>query len=262
MTRYLGNFPVLLIALFLVFPHPQACAEQIILWGNFQKAPKIFLQNEEPHGILVEIGDLIAQELQTRFDYKLSSWARAYVQAKAPAMTNEGIIGIKKNPERLKVFDFSEPIYNDTNYLVVLKSSNLRINNIEDLTGLRVSYNRNGYFGPEFERAKGIFIDEADTHNTIRLRRLLKGRIDAALLGGPGDVGLRMAVALDQELVQSLNKFELVPLEFSNPDHIAFAKSLKQTELIGKINEVIRKLRASGKIKKIVDKYSRATNLL
>ncbi len=232
-------------------------SDEVIIQGNFKKAPKIFLdENSKPKGILFEIAELISQETGDHFKYKLASWARAYQQASNAKNGNIGIIGIKKNAERLKIFDFSEPIYYDPNYLVVLKNKNYKINKIENLKGLRVGYNRGAYFGPEFEKAKQFFIDSADTHNKTRLLKLLKGRIDAAFIGGPGRVGLNMALKQHEELRANSDKFTLLPLEFTVPDHIAFTKALNKKKYIETLNKVILKLHKNGSIQKIVDKYS------
>ncbi|MEH6627138.1 MAG: transporter substrate-binding domain-containing protein [Motiliproteus sp.] len=231
-------------------------AETLVLWGNDRKAPKIYLdsQTNGAKGILVDIAELIFLQTGDQVVFKLSPWARAFAEAKS-AEQNVGIIGIKKTTERETLFDFSEPIYDDVNYLIALKSSHLQLRKLEDLKGLSVSYNRGAYYGPEFEIAKQHFSDAADSNNEIRLRRLLLGRIDAAMLGGPGRVGLDMVVNAHEDLKSNADKFVVIPIEFKNPDHIAFAKGSGSEKYLEKINKAIRKLKSSGAFEKVVEKY-------
>jgi len=258
MKFYIKKLTFLCILSLLLIINSITVANEITLWGNYQKAPKIYLNPEkQAHGVLIEIANLIAAKTGDKFNYELAPWARAYYQSKKAKQKNIGIIGIKKNPKRLALFDFSAPIYFDSNYLVVLKERNFKIETIKDLKGLRVSYNRNGYFGPKFEQAKQYFIDAADTNNIVRLKKLLLGRIDAALLGGPGRKGLNMALEQDESLKGTGDKFELLPIEFATPDHIAFSKALDQKDSIDRINLAIKELNEEGAIKQIINKYAR-----
>lgn len=245
------------ILITLLFTAHSIEAKEITFLGNYQKAPKIFLdKNNKPKGILIDIAREIEKLSNDKYSFNLSPWQRVYKQALHTKKHNEGIIGITKNKKRLRLFDYSASIYNDTNYLVVLKSKNLKITKIEELQGLKVSYNKKGYFGTEFEKAKKFFISNSDANNTIRLRRLLNGRIDAALIGGPKQLGLKMALELHKELKQNAHKFEILPLEFSNPDYIAFSKTSNNKPYLKELNIIINKLHKEGTIQKIIDKYN------
>jgi polar amino acid transport system substrate-binding protein len=235
----------------------QVIAENISLWGNYKKAPKIYLDKDKnPKGILIDIANLISAETGIQFSYKFAPWARTYQQSLYAKNKNTGIIGIKKNQERLQLFDFSAPVFHDSNYLVVLKNRKLNINHIKGLKNLKIGYNRKAYYGKKFEAAKKYFITAEDTNNIQRLKKLLVGRIDAALLGGPGNNGLNMAITQDKTLQENKDKFVLLPLEFTTADHIAFAKNLNQQDTLNRINKAIKKLKKEGKIQKIISKYS------
>jgi len=232
-------------------------ANDIVLWGNYKKAPKIYFNNQhQAEGILINIANLISQRTDLNFQYYLAPWARAYQEALYPEDNSTGIIGIKKNQERIKEFDFSVPLYHDTNYLVVLKDRKFKLQSIKELKGLTVAYNRNGYFGEKFEEAKKYFIDAADTNILLRLKKLLRGRIDAALIGGPGELGLEMAFAQSPELKMHQDKFVLLPIEFSTTDHIAFSKKLQKQDVLDKINSIIRELQKEGAIQEIINHYN------
>lgn len=248
---------ILALTICLPFTTQSIIAQDIFLWGNYKKAPKIYLdKNKTSKGILVDIAKLISTKTGINFSYKLAPWARAYKQSLYAKNKNTAIIGIKKNQERLQLFDFTDPIYDDSNYLIVLKSRHLTINTIDELKGLKVAYNRKGYFGPKFEEAKKYFIDAADTNNIQRLKKLLVGRIDAALLGGPGKHGLNMALLQNKDLMENKDKFILLAIEFATPDHIAIAKNLNQKDTIIRINKAIKELKKEGKIKAIIEKYA------
>ena len=227
---------------------------ELVIYGNHQKPPKYYLYNNTPTGILVDIMKYTEQETDCSFDIQLYPWKRAYINA---LKGNGGIIGLSKNTERLKIFDYSDVMFYDDLLLVVLKGNEFDYKNIKDLKGKTLGVQRGGSFGDEFERGKaGIFKVIEDDGQISRLRRLLKGRIDVALIG-PGRIGLDMVIAQDQLLSKSKEQFVVLSKPFKrDPNFLGFKKTMNMSGFIKKFNKAIEQCRKSGECQKIVDSYS------
>ena len=133
----------------------QINAQKISIYGNESKPPKYFLKEDTAKGILIEIMNYISKDINQDFEYKLQPWKRAYRNA---INSKGGIIGLSKNLERLKIFDYSEVMYYDSLILVVLKGNEFEFNNIYDLKDKIVGVQRASSYGDEFEEAKKLFI--------------------------------------------------------------------------------------------------------
>ena len=98
-------------------------AEDVTIFGNSFKAPKIWKDGSTEKGILVDILKAAEKDLGVYFTVKTFPWKRAYKKA----LDGEGgITGISKTAERLKLFDYSDPIYFDKVILVVKKGKEFR----------------------------------------------------------------------------------------------------------------------------------------
>lgn len=225
-------------------------AEEIVILGNSLKQPKSWLEGNTPTGILVDIMNYAGEELGLDFKYSLAPWARSYNLA---LKGQGGIFGISMTDERLEKFDFSEPIYNDKVILVVKKGSEFKFKELKDLSGKRVGTCRECTFGSDYEKAKEYFIVDSDTNNRQRLKKLLAGRIDAAVFS-PGVSALNMAIASDPSLKREMFTILEKPL-VNDPNYVAFAKGMNKKEFLVKLNAVVKKGYASGKIDTLISKY-------
>ncbi len=234
-----------------------AAAEEIVVFGNDYKVPKIYAADGEPKGILVDILHWADERMDHSFSIRLFPWARAYNNA---LEARGGIIGLSMTEERLGIFDFSDPVYHDEVILVVLRGKDFPYRDINDLAGLRVGIGRSGSFGDEFEHAKasGLFVVEEDNGPVMRLHKLLLGRIDVALLS-PGIFALNETLALDSTLNENACQFVALDRPFKrDPNYLAFAKEMEMGELLEEFNAVLQQGLDSGEIQAIIDSYTLA----
>lgn len=225
-------------------------AEEMTIMGNAFKEPKSWLDGDTPKGILVDIMEYAGKELGVDFTYSLAPWARSYNLA---LQGKGGIFGISKTDERLEKFDFSDPVYYDKVILVVKKGKEFKFEEVTDLSGKRMGTCRGCTFGPEYEKAKTYFTVDADTDNVQRLKKLLAGRIDAAIFS-PGESALNMAIASDPSLKKEMFTVLAKPL-VNDPNYIAFAKGMNKKAFLARFNAVIKKGMASGAIDELVSRY-------
>jgi len=226
---------------------------EILILGNEYKPPKIYLKNGKPKGILVEIMKYIEQETKCSFNIDLFPWNRSYNMAK---IGMGGIIGLSMNQERLKIFDYSDIMFYDDMMIVVLKKNEFLFNKLENLKGKRIGARRGSRYGDEFEYGrKNIFKVDEDSNAIQRLKKLLRGRIDAALIG-PGKAGVNQIINADDELHEKKEEFVLLPKPFKrDPNYLGFAKSMNMKPFLKEFNRALKKGQEDGIIQDIVKKH-------
>lgn len=230
-------------------------AEGVVIFGNDYKIPKIYKEDGEARGILVEI----AREVDGRmagyaFDIRLFPWARAYQHA---LHGRGGIIGLSKTSEREAMFDYSDVIYYDKVVIVTLREKAFDYRKVMDLKGKTVGIGRGGSFGDEYERASaaGIFKVEEDSGPVIRLKKLLKGRIDCALIS-PGRFALNQTVRQDPLLSENRERFIILPQPFKqDPNYLGFAKSMRMGDFLEAFNNALKAAKTSSAVMEIIDRY-------
>jgi len=223
--------------------------ENIVVFGNNYKPPKIWTQDTIDQGILVEVMYEVQKELGIKFEVQTHPWARAF---KLASFNQGGIVGISYTKQRAKKFDFnSVPLFLDTIILVVKKGKEFSFENITDLKDKKVGYCRGCSFGKVFEEAKKYFIPiETDDSREQRLKMLLNDKIDVALIG-PGNIGFFT-------VCDETNQFEdgdftvLKKPLVVDPNYIAFEKSMKKKELLEKFDKILQKKIDDGTVDKII----------
>ncbi|GAK58371.1 amino acid ABC transporter substrate-binding protein, PAAT family [Candidatus Vecturithrix granuli] len=230
--------------------------EEITILGNDYSPPKIFMDGETPAGILTDIVKYLDQQMPDyTFKIELYPWVRAYENA---VEGKGGIIGLSMTEERLKIFDYSEPVYYDEVAIVVLKGQEFPFETIEDLQGKTIGIGRGGSFGEEYEKAKqaGLFKIEEDNGPVMRLRKLLAKRMDCAFIN-PGEVALHYTVKQDEELLRHKEEFVVLPTPFKrDPNFLGFSKKMGMANFLQAFNAELKKAYESGAIQKIIDQYS------
>jgi polar amino acid transport system substrate-binding protein len=244
--------PLALLTALLLSPTAFA-ADPIVIFGNDCTPPESWIDRGRPKGVLVDILQEIEARTGLSFDIRLMPWKRAYMNA---LDGRGGIFGLSKNMERLSLFDFSEVMYVNEMRLVVLKGREFAYRTPEDLKGMTLGVTRGASYGDEYDQAKGrLFIPSEDSGPISRLRMLLAGRIDAALIG-PGPASVRFAISQDSMLQENRDQFVILDTPFVQDDnHIGFAKSLERRDVMDKINRALLEMRGDGTIRRIEDQY-------
>lgn len=230
-----------------------AWSADITVFGSDSTLPKMFQQERQSRGILVDILKYADHALQDDRNVmvKLYPWARAYRYASAGA---GGIVGLSWTQERTELFDFSDPLYVDDVVIVVLKGYEFNFKELADLQGLRVGMGRGDSYGDDFEKARstGLFATEEDNSVANRLTKLVMGRIDCALFNA-GKAGFEELLRHHQ-IPQAMREVLVVlpvPLR-SDPNFLAFPKSMQMKRWLAEFNQVIKRGYASGEIPKII----------
>lgn len=247
---------IIILAFFaLSMPGAPCLGDEIVILGNHYKPPKVYLENNDPKGILVDIMRHVEKRTGHSFNIQLYPWKRAYREA---LKGEGGIFGLSMTTERrLRIFDYSDIMYYDDIMLVVLKGNEFPFNSIEDLKGKRVGARRGAIYGDEFKRGKNeLFAVDEDGYTAHRLKKLLRGHIDVALIG-PGKTGFNRVMRDNFEYLGKKDAFVVLPKPFiRDPQYLGFAKSMNMKGFLQEFNQVLKKMFEDGTIQRIFDKYS------
>jgi len=240
-----------MMAILLVAQGAMAQAETLVMLGDDRYAPLIYNQGTKAAGTLPAVLARVEKLTGDRYEIRLSPWKRAYALASEGA---GGLIGVSYNSERAKLFDFSKPFYNDDIQVVTRADRTFAFSKLTDLQGKLMGGVNGASYGDEVDKAiaNGLLKVERDVGQSGRLRKVLAGRLDAALVGN-GPAGLNAIVASDRELSAQRKRFVILPTPLArDPLHIAFAKSMGKTDAIQRFDAAIASLRTSGELQRIV----------
>lgn len=228
--------------LMIVMLPASAADDSILVFGDDNYPPVIWAEKGEARGELPRILRALEPALGQKFRLELSPWRRAYESA---AAGRGGLIGVSLTSERQKLFDFSDPVYDDNINIVVLRGREFSYRELHDLRGKRLGGQLGASYGEAFDRSlqSGDVAVERDTSQVLRLRKLLAGRIDAALIGN-GQAGIDATIAADPELQRNRERFVALdrPLTVDQL-YLAFPKSMMAKPLLQQFNAALRAMR-------------------
>ncbi|MDR7305827.1 ABC transporter substrate-binding protein [Rhodoferax saidenbachensis] len=229
-----------------------AWSMDITVFGGDSSAPKMFLHEGKPRGILIDILKYADQELrEDSFKVELYPWARSYRYASGGV---GGIVGLSWTQERAALFDYSDPVYVDDVVIVVHKGREFSFKEMADLRGKRVGLGRGGSYGEAFEKAveAGVFTVDGDGGAVERLNKLVLDRIDCALFNA-GKAGFEEILRANKGLEPLRDALVVLPVPLrSDPNFLAFPKNMQMKTWLNDFNQIIKKGYGRGEIQKLI----------
>ena len=239
-----------LSALLLLASAP-VMAEKLLIFGDDGYAPVVFSDRGVPRGLLPAILKRLERETGDIYELRLVPWKRAY----ETALNGEGgLIGVSYTKERAEVFDFSKPVYDDDIQIVVLREKRFPFKVAGDLKGKTLGGVQGASYGEEVDRliAAGVFKVDRDLGQVGRLRKLLAGRLDAALIGN-GNAGFDYAINGDEVLRGSRGKFEILPVPLARDAlHLSFPKKMGKAAVLARFDAALVRLQRSAEWKGLI----------
>lgn len=199
-------------------------------------------------GIEIEILREIAKHEHFKYRYKIMSF-NGDLQALSNGQVDAVMAGMSVTNERKQKFDFSTPYYNDGVVMAVAKKS--KITSMKQLRGKQVdakSGTSAAIMAQKYQKKYGYKIKYFESSNTMY-----------------NDVKIGQASAVfDDEPVLRYSIKNGVPLkivskkaQYTTPIAIGFKKGAN-TELRHKMNDGIAWLNKTGRMKKIINKYTKS----
>ena len=223
-------------------------ADELKVFGDESYSGVIYRDAQgQAQGPLPNVLNYYAKVSGNAVTIELSPWKLAYSAALAG---RGGVIGLSKTPERLLQFDYSAPVYYDDVVLVVLKGKEFPYEQLTDLRGKKIGAQLGASFGSAMDLAitQGVLQVERDQRHGARLKKLLHGRIDAAVIGN-GREGLDWLVESDPELQGQRARFVVLPRPFVRRYlHLGFIKTMGQRAMLDEFDRVLREGRLRGEL--------------
>ena len=136
--------------------------------------PFMYQQDNQPMGLYPLIVQAVFARLGEPLSIQAMPWKRALLRGAAGEV---GIAGIYQNAERLQVFDYSAPIFEERLLLYVHRERPLPFRGIEDLHGKRIGVIRSWSYTEEFDQAArtGQIDAQEGSSDEANLRKLASG---------------------------------------------------------------------------------------
>lgn len=228
-----------------------ANAEKLVIYADEVYAPVIYSNQGRPAGIIPTILERLSRDTGDTYELRLVPWKRALEES---SRGSGGITGFSWNKERAAVYDFSIPIYDDDIQLVVLKGKEFPYKDFHDLKGITLGGAAGASYGEDLDQTikNGLITVERDREQSARLKKLLLGRIDAAIIGN-GKAGFELILNSDPELAANRAKFVVLEQTLvHDPLHLAFPKSMHMQPALARFNSALKRLKASEEYERIL----------
>ena len=138
--------------------------------------------------------------------------------------------------------------------IVVRKGREFIFKELSDLHGKRVGIGRGGSYGEAFEKAReaNLFTVDGDAGAMERLNKLLLDRIDCALFNA-GKAGFEETLRSNRVPEAQREALVVLPVPLrSDPNFLAFSKTMQMKPWLDLFNQVIKKGYARGEIQKLI----------
>ena len=237
--------------LLLALTAGKALAENLVVFGDDGYAPVIYVHEGKAAGVLPAIFARLAKDTGDTYELVLMPWKRALEESMAG---RGGITNISLTQERARLYDFSEPIYHDDIQLVVLQGREFLFTELKDLKNKLVGGGAGASYGNEVDQAiaAGVFSVQRDPGQISRMRKLLAGRVDVAIVGN-GSAGLEHILKSDPQLAAKRTLFVALPKPLvRDPLYLAFAKSMEKKAAIERFNKALLALKKTAEYRQLI----------
>lgn len=215
-------------------------AKSLVMATNAEFPPYEYYDNQEIVGIDVEIAQAIADDLGMKLEIEDMAFD-SIIAAVQSGKADIGAAGMTVTEDRLESVNFTDS-YTTAAQVIIIKEGS-EIATPDDLTGKSV--------GVQLGTTGDIYVDDIEDAKVERYNKgfeavqaLLQGKIEAVIIDRePAKV-----------FVSQNEGLAIVDEEFTLEDYaIAIAKD--NEDLLKSINESLGRLKESGKLQEIIDKY-------
>jgi PAS domain S-box-containing protein len=216
--------------------------DTLFFLGNKNIAPVIYLEDNTPSGVAVDIVNALAKHIAQPVEIKAIDWQEA--QTLVARGKADALIQINQTEERLKIYDFSDPLL-ESQFSIFVHTDRVGISGISSLRGLRVGVESGGL--PRQILEKNPHISLTLIPNFLQgFKQLNEGNIDAVV------VDYRVgSYILAQYNIRDI-KVSGEPIAYS---YSSLAVKKGNAKLLNAINAALRIIKADGTYEKIISKW-------
>jgi polar amino acid transport system substrate-binding protein len=162
-----------------VAPTPTKTSDLIIAVDS-GNAPFMYEKDNQAAGLY----PLLIQDAFKRMSVAATVEAYPWKRALAMGESGEvGIGGIYKTETRLKIYDYSAPLFSEKLLIYVKKGNGFEFNSVNDLEGRTLGVMSGWSYGDTFDQAKaqGLFKVQEVSTDAANFEKLLLGRVDGVV---------------------------------------------------------------------------------
>jgi polar amino acid transport system substrate-binding protein len=232
-----------LLVLFLGLTIASVRADPVIAIDN-ANPPFMYQQAGQAQGLYSLLVQAVFKRAGVDIEVRAMPWKRALRLAENGKV---GIGGIYRTAPRLDIFDYSQPLFEETLLVYVRKGTAIRFEQIDDLYGKRVGVIRGWSYTAAFDDAlkSGRILASQSGSDEANFKMLASGRLDAVI--AIEQAGQRLIQRLQLGNVQALAR----PLSI-NPTYLVFGKKAQQQALLQRFDQTLLEMRADGSLDAVV----------
>lgn len=231
----------------IVVPDNIKSSGKIVMSTNAEFPPFESKDNNKIVGIDVDIANVIAEKLGAQLSINDVDFNSLVMELKS-GKCDFVAAGMSITDDKKENVDFSDPYFDATQSIIVLKGSPVKSRT--DLNGKKVGV-QEGTTGDTYcTNEKGQ--NDIKVKETVRYNKgadavtdLINGRLDAVVID---DFPAQKFVATHSDKLQKLSDALTV-------EHYAIAVKKGNTQLLSDINLVLKELKSSGKLDEIINTY-------
>jgi polar amino acid transport system substrate-binding protein len=238
-------FFVIFLSLVLLQTFSLHAADTVSVVVDSGNPPFMYAKDSKAAGLYPTLLGKIFQRADIQAEFKAYPWKRVLsLGEKGKA----GIGGIYKNNERLKIYDYSEPIFSEKLVLYINKEKAFSYNSVEDLKGKKIGVVLGWSYGKEFDEARknNLFTVEEIPEDLTNFKKLAAGRIDCLIA-----IELAGQTIIKDENMQNV----IVPAETPiavNDTYLVFSKAAKKKDILDKFNGALAQMKGDGSYEKVI----------
>jgi PAS domain S-box-containing protein len=223
-------------------PANDAGKPRVLFLGNESLPPICFMKDGKPTGVAVDLAEAIAKRMDRPAQIQLMNWTEAQQQVQDEKA--DALLQINPNPERLKNYDFSDPLLT-SEFTIFVSSDRLGISDMEDLRGLRV--------GVE-EKGLPILLIQEDPQIIIKI---IPDFVQGFKMLATGSVDAVVADRWVGSYILAENNIRNVKLveEPIGQSQSAIAVKKGNTNLLSTINTALVDIKRDGTYERIIDSW-------
>lgn len=230
-----------------VVPEKIKSSGKLVLSTNAEFEPFEFKDNNEIVGIDVEIAKKIAAKMGVELSINDVAFDSLVMELKSNKCDFVAA-GMSITDDKKENVDFSDPYFDATQSIIVVKGSSIKTR--ADLNGKKVGVQQ-GTTGDTYctneDGTSDISVGETVRFNkgADAVTDLLNGKIDAVVID---DFPAKKFVSKHADQLEKLDDAMTV-------EHYAIAVKKGDSELLNDINLVLKDMKSSGELDKLVEKY-------
>lgn len=230
----------------LLWPCSLAMAsEPLVVAVDQSNPPFMYSAQGEARGLYPAMLSAVFERMGTPVKVITVPWKRALSMGESGMA---GVGGIYKTPERLKIYDYSDEIYQEKLLLYVPHDSTLTFDNLADLKGKHIGVIRGWSYGEDFDKAResGVFSADETASDEANFHKLVIGRLDAAI-----------AIELSgQKLMNKpglIGKVKALPTPVAvNATYLVFAKQKKMKQTLASFNGALQAMKSDSSLERVI----------